>query len=101
MLGGGLLSTMVKHSRMDDAQAELNRAARAVEAFRRELRDVEQAADIRIESGGFLAVADFLFDGLLSDWLMQDKIHDAQRKTEEAVRQIRAVRRELKERIEE
>ncbi len=95
MLGGGFLSTFLKHSRLEDAQSELNQASQAVRRFREELADVSGVSGLSIETGDFLSAADFLFDGLLADWLMQDRIHEAQARTGDAIRQLQSARKEL------
>ena len=40
MLGGGFLSSLLKHSKMDDAQRAMNRAEQELRAFGRELADL-------------------------------------------------------------
>ena len=40
LLGGGMLSGLMKHSRMDSAQQQLESLRQALERFNRELKDV-------------------------------------------------------------
>ena len=95
LLGGGFLSTLVKHDKMEEAQRQLSLAKTAVKRFGRELRDVQQAVEIPLETGDFIHFADLFFDGLLSDWLVQSRIREAERQVEDAIRQISAIRRDL------
>ncbi|MGZ9586361.1 hypothetical protein [Paenibacillus marinisediminis] len=79
LLGGGMISTHMKHERFDDAQAEVQTANSCIRTFQRELKDVStlmQATDLVDISGG-LKMADYFFDGLIADWLVKGKIDDS------------------------
>lgn len=95
MLGGGLISTFVKHSKMNDAQSQIEQARSDLKLFRKELADVNSVADIHIETGDFLAFADYFFDGLIADWLMQSRINDAKQQVDNAIWKVEAVLRKL------
>lgn len=95
LLGGGFISSLAKHSKMSDAQSELQMAKNAVLNFKRELVDVNEALNIDIEISDFLTFADFFFDGLIADWLVQSKIRKAEKQVSEAISQINAIRRKL------
>ena len=58
MLGGGLLTTMVKHSKMDDAAADLNEARDALQRFSRELQDVHSFVDFPFNTAIHCRLAD-------------------------------------------
>lgn len=95
MLGGGALTTFFKHSKMDDARYEMERAKRALQSFRKELADVDQRLHLSLEIGDFLTFADYFFDGLIADWLVQSKIQDAKAQVENAIIQVRQIREDL------
>lgn len=95
LLGGGFISSLAKHSKMSDAQSELQMAKNAVLNFKRELVDVNEALNIDIEISDFLTFADFFFDGLVADWLVQSKIRKAEKQVSDAISQINAIRRKL------
>ncbi|MDB7986205.1 hypothetical protein PND93_01965 [Faecalicoccus pleomorphus] len=95
MLGGGALTTFFKHSKMDDARYEMERAKRALQGFRKELADVDQRLHLSLEIGDFLTFADYFFDGLIADWLVQSKIQDAKAQVENAIIQVRQIREDL------
>lgn len=95
MLGGGFLSTAVKHSRMSDAQDEIEAAKYALRGFARELADVDGSAGLNVEVDGFLQFADFFFDGIVSDWLVQSKIDKAKQQVAQAIREVETVKRRL------
>ena len=77
MLGGGFFTTLMKRGKMNDAQEELAQARDAMRSFAAELRDVNEAVDIHIEMDDFLGFADYFFDGLIADWMMQSRIDKA------------------------
>jgi hypothetical protein len=76
LLGGGMIATWAKHSRIDEARVHAHAAQRALDRFAREMKDVpgyrEQA--LVVEIGEFMKFADFLFDGLIADWCVQQRI---------------------------
>ena len=75
VLGGGLLADMAKHSELNNAHSLIEQLQRQLRRFRTELKDVQLDADIPVDS--FLSVADFLFDGLIADWMMKSRISRA------------------------
>jgi len=77
MLGGGLLATAVKHSRLDDAKDHAQRAGHACRRFAKELGDVNMHVSSSLEIDGFVKFADYFFDNLFTDWAVQSKIGNA------------------------
>ncbi|PKM80094.1 MAG: hypothetical protein CVU89_15150 [Firmicutes bacterium HGW-Firmicutes-14] len=77
MLGGGLISTAVKHSRIDDAKRAVHRVQHQLRLFQNELKDVDPYlnSDIMIDIGSFATFADYIFDGLITDWIVQSRIN--------------------------
>ena len=79
MIGGGLVSGLVKHSHLDDAQAGTEHLQILLSRFHTELADVYVDAQIRaVNIDGFLRFADYFFDGLIADWFVLSRIHDSQ-----------------------
>ncbi len=95
LFGGGFLSTLLKHSHMDSAQRELEQARQAVRRFSRELQDVHAAMDVNLDTGDFLSFADYFFDGLIADWMVQSRISTAKRQVDDAIRQVERIRSQL------
>ena len=91
LFGGGLFTDMVKHSKMNDASRCMEDAKRHLKAFQRELKDVNLSLDLRMEVGGFLSFADFFFDGLVADYLVQSKIASAREQVEDAIMMVKNV----------
>ncbi len=88
IIGGGLITSMVKHSKINDASSFLERAKMDLKTFQRELKDVPDFAGLGIEIGGFLSFADCFLDGFLADCMVQSKINDAKRQVDSAVIQV-------------
>ena len=85
LLGGDLISGLVKHKKIGDARASLNQAKYDLERFSRELNDVRDLQGLNIEIGDFLTFADFFFDGFLADIMVQSKIRQAQENIDDAI----------------
>lgn len=95
MLGGGMLSTFMKRSKMGGAKEAIEDAKDAMRRFAREMRDVNELLSVDIELDDFLGFADFFFDGVIADWMMQSRIGKAREQTDEAIRQVRMIRARL------
>ena len=85
MLGGGLLADLVKHSKMNDASTYLEEAKRDLLVFQKELQDVQETIDLKVDVDGFLTFADFFFDGFIMDYVVQSKIAEARKQIEQAI----------------
>ena len=96
MFGGGLFSTIMKRSKMSDAQNLMENAKSDLLRFQRELKDVNIPLDLRMEVGSFLSFADFFFDGFVADYLVQNKISDAKAQVSEAIYKVERILNELK-----
>ncbi|MBB6636962.1 hypothetical protein [Cohnella thailandensis] len=99
MLGGGMISTAIKHSRIDEAREQMRQAQSSLRSFERELADLDwQSGAGDVELSGFLTFADYFFDGLLMDWVVQGRINEALEKVdsggEEVNRQLARLAKE-------
>ena len=99
MLGGGLFSTIMKRSKMDDAKNLMESAKMDLKRFQKELKDVNIPLDLRMEVGSFLSFADFFFDGFVADYLVQSKISDAKEQVSDAIYKVESILKELKSRM--
>ena len=93
IFGGDLISGLVKHSRMGNAEREIEEAKLSLQRFSKELRDVSGYSSIHIND--FLTFADFIFDGFLADIIVQSKISEAKRQCDKAIRQVSDIKKEL------
>lgn len=95
MLGGGMISTFFKHSKINQAQESLDEARSRLYVFRNELEDLGKAVDFDLDIRDFLRFADYFFDDFFSDWMVQSKIRKGQKKIQTAIRQVENIRRQL------
>lgn len=77
LLGGGILSSAIKHSRVDEARGQIAEVQAQMSRFQRELADVQRSADLSVTISEFERFADFILDGLIFDWVVQAKIVDS------------------------
>ena len=96
MMGGGFFTTMIKRSKMDQAQDNMDQVKYDLQNFSKELRDVSMNCDLNIEVGDFLSFADYFFDGFFIVWMVQDKINRAKDQVSEAIRQVEHVMDQLR-----
>ncbi|MCR4787564.1 MAG: hypothetical protein K5888_03165 [Lachnospiraceae bacterium] len=97
IFGGGLISGLIKHGKMSDAENEIEKAKYALQKFSKELRDISGYSSIHIDD--FLTIADFIFDGVLTDFWVQSKINKAKDQCDEAIIQVDTIRTELRSKI--
>lgn len=84
MLGGGILSTAVKHNRIDEAREGIHELQAQISQFQRELADVRERIELKLDIGAFETFADFFFDGLIVDWVVQSRIVASLERTQDA-----------------
>ena len=96
LFGGNFISGMMKHSKIDEAEKCLRKAGEALKVFRRELGDVNLPADVHIETSDFLTFADFFFDGILADFLVQSRIKKTRQEINDMIIRVAEVLTQLK-----
>lgn len=96
MLGGGLISDLIKHSKMEEASKSMEEAKYHLQRFRKELSDVNGNFNLQLNVGGFLSFADFFFDGFVADYLVQSKISEARRQVDDAIAKVSRILEDLK-----
>lgn len=96
MFGGGAISGIVKHSKVNEASNYVEDAKRDLAIFQRELRDVHVPSDLRVEINGFLSFMDFFCDGFLADWMVQSQISKAKKQIEEVGEHVESILDELR-----
>lgn len=90
IIGGGLITDIAKHSKIDDARSSLAKTQRELRAFRTELADVSMNISISIDIGSFTTFADYVFDDIFSSISVKSKISDAQNDVSTALNQVRS-----------
>jgi len=88
LLGGGLIATAVKHSKIDNARASAHDAQVALRRFERELKDVGSRLSIVIDIGSFATFTDYFFDGLIADWFVQSRISQSLESVQKTKRHV-------------
>ena len=99
LFGGGLLADMMKHRKMNDASRCMEDAKCHLKVFQKELKDVNLSLDLRMEISSFLSFADFFFDGLVADYLVQSKIMAAKEQVEDAIVMVTNVLNTLRDSV--
>lgn len=92
----GLLTTIFKHSRLNDAQKCLNDLKQKIDYFNKELNDVrvnEQIQNIMMSKG--IIVADWLLDGFIIDVFTLSKISDSQREIGRLKSEVKSILEKL------
>lgn len=77
IVGGGLVSSLVKHSRIDDARELLQQARNELESFSDELDDIqENLPEFDLEISDLISTFDIVFDNVFADILVQEKVEE-------------------------
>ena len=97
MIGGGLISSMIKHSKIDQANDWMDQANRDLRCFAKELRDVD-GEDLQIDTGSLVTMLDIFCDNFFSDLLVQQKINDGRARIDSLSDRIEDVLYTLKQR---
>ncbi len=85
ILGGGLLAGIVKHNYVNDARRCIEDARERLNIFRNELDDIQDLPNLHIDISDFLTLADFVFDGMIADIMVQQRIAQAKIQVEDAI----------------
>ena len=97
MLGGGFLSSLLKHSKMDDAQQAMQYAQQELQDFSRELADVQMYVDVQVNFDGLTRFVDMFCDSFFVDWMVQDRINHAKDQVEDAIRRTEYIVNQLQQ----
>ncbi|MGD9570247.1 MAG: hypothetical protein AB7V48_18370 [Sedimentibacter sp.] len=74
ILGGGLITTAIKYDHIDEAGRHAEETQRTLGRFKREMSDIKMITGTEIAIGTFETFADYFFDGLIFDWVVQSEI---------------------------
>ncbi len=91
--GGGLFSTIMKHSKLNSAQSALQRARYDLDVFNRELKDVSESIG-NIEMSDFLTFFDYM-DSFIAEIMVQKRISDMKDAVDRAINQVEEILRRL------
>ncbi len=68
--------------------------------FQRELADVQSGENFLIDISSFDTFADFFFDGLIVDWIVQSKIQTSLDRTSQVRQRVAAILQRLQSRLQ-
>lgn len=91
LIGGGLMTDIIKHSKLDEAQNQVTVLQEKLRRFKTELADIEIQADLQVGISGFMRFADVFFDGLFADWAVMNKISSSKSQVQDTRAQIEKV----------
>lgn len=91
LLGGGLISGMMKRIRMEKAQQQIEELRGSLERFNSELKDVQVQCSASAELSEWLSITDLVFDDPLGDWLSLSKIKDAKAEIDRTAEEVTAL----------
>ncbi len=94
---GGMLTTFIKHSKINKAERLVNEAKWELSRFAKELRDVENVTGGNFGIGDFATFADYFFDGMLADFYVQSKINRARAQVDDAIHRVESVLKRLRQ----
>ena len=74
---------------IDEAREYARTARRNLSRFKEELADADQRLHVSLDDiGGFTTFADYFFDGLIVDWMVQSKLNQAQTACQKVLKQV-------------
>ena len=74
VLGGGLITDLIKHSKLNNAKLSMERVNYLLQELKRVLGGISMPGDYSMNVGGFETFADFFFDSGIVDVYMTAKI---------------------------
>jgi len=99
LMGGGLLTDIMKYSNMDEAQQLMESVQSDLRRYQAELADVAQTANFNLRTDGFTWAMDIWFDNIFGDWAVRDRIVQSGRQLEDVEYRIRSMQDQLEEQL--
>lgn len=88
LIGGGLVTDMMKHNHMNQAQSLVRELQDALRCFRTELADVTVDDDLDFQMDGFTSFADVFFDNIFFDLMAYQRIQTSDQQVNNTKNQI-------------
>lgn len=101
MVGGGIISSVIKHERIDEAQQKISEIQLEVMRFKKEVEDVGNISLTNIDISASLSAFDIYFDNIISDVMVQSKISRTLNDVHDFARHIRELNDKLYMQYEE
>lgn len=99
IFGGGFITDLVKHSKLDKAQGLMNQMGYDLKQFQKELGDIQMDLSYDIGITDTMYMFDLFFDNVFADVMVQGKINEALDNVEELQRTITKIVNDLKVRL--
>ena len=100
IFGGGIIATLIKRRKMDNARHLMDDARDSLMKLRDELYDIDELTDLDLNMDDFVSFSDYVFDGFFfSDIMVQGRINDARSKLEDTLDVVERIRDELAEKL--
>ncbi len=96
MLTTGFFTSLLKHSSLEDAEREIQIAGNALDSLNMELDAIKRAKSVQLKSSKLTSVIDLWFDSGFMDCVTHLQIDKVKRKIKGAIRQVEAIRHELR-----
>lgn len=93
--GGNVVTGIVKHHKINDAEQYVDEAKDDLQEFRDDLWGIRDIDGLDVSIDGFLTFADFAMDGIFADLLVQSKIEKGKREVADAIERVEDVIEEL------
>lgn len=100
-LGGGLIATSLKHSKLDESEEAIHAAQRSLQKFHTELLDIQQikADNLSVGRDTFVTFADYVFDDIFSAWSTHSKITNSIDRIKQTLNDLSNISNELQEQL--
>ena len=95
LVGGGLVTSLAKRSKINHAQEFMNEAKSEIRKFSNELKYYTGTESLEIDVDDFMKFADWFFDGFVVDFMVQSKINKALEQVNDAITKIQYILRQL------
>lgn len=99
--GGNIVTGIVKHHKVNDAEQYVDEAKADLQEFRDDLWGIRDIEGLDVSIDGFLTFADFAMDGIFADMLVQSKIEKGKREVADAIERVEDVIENLEESLDD
>lgn len=102
-LGGGIIATSLKHSKLDESEEAIHYAQRSLQRFHTELLDIQKVSieNLSIERDSFVTFADYVFDDIFSAWSTHSKINNSIDRMGQTLRDLSNISDQLQKQLKE
>ena len=97
ILGGGLISSVIMHGQIDNANEWMEQANHDLRKFTKELRNVP-GEYLHVQTGDLISMLDIFCDNFFSDIMVQERINDARNRIDQVIDQVQQTVWSLKRR---